>query len=304
MSHSCIIAESRCRSPDANFMHHPEKQIQLSIRKGDPERWLGVTAGAGTNVNTGVAGLLAIVITSLFFVLIYLMPASSLRSCLMERGPTQYVAVLFGFWCAVILLIKRRKLNLQRRALGFPVVPEHLDFVLSSQTADEIVRNIHAIAEDPERFIVFNRILIAISNLKNLGRVSDVDEILHSIGERDESAQQTSFATLSGFLWAIPVLGFIGTVLGLAGSIGKFSELLEQQSDVSGIIGSLKDVTAGLSTAFETTLVALLIALAVQLWVTAQKKAEEMFLDDCSEYCLKQIVSRIKILPYEQSREL
>ena len=56
-------------------------------------------------------------------------------------------------------------------------------------------------------------------------------------------------------------------------------------------------------TAFETTLLALVIALFVQLWMTAQKTAEERFLDDCTEYCLRQIVNRIKILPFEQSRE-
>jgi biopolymer transport protein ExbB/TolQ len=133
--------------------------------------------------------------------------------------------------------------------------------------------------------------------------VSDVDDILRATAERDESTHQTSFATLGGFLWAIPVLGFIGTVLGLAGAIGNFSSLLDKQSDVSGIVGSLKEVTGGLSTAFETTLLALVIALVVQLWITSQKKSEEEFLDDCQDYCLKQIVGRIKILPHEQGQE-
>ena len=155
-----------------------------------------------------------------------------------------------------------------------------------------------------ERFIAYNRILIAISNLKNLGRVSDVDDMLRSIAERDESAHETSFGLLNGFLWAIPVLGFIGTVLGLGLSIASFSSLLSSQSDMSGIVASLKEVTGGLSTAFDTTLLALVIALFLQLWMTIQKSNEERFLDDCSDYCMKQIVSRIKILPYEQAREV
>jgi len=163
---------------------------------------------------------------------------------------------------------------------------------------------IHANASDPERFLVYNRILTAISNLKNLGRVSDVDEILNSLGARDESAHETSFGLINGFLWAIPVLGFIGTVLGLSQSISNFSSLLESQSEISGIVDSLKDVTSGLSTAFETTLLALVIALVIQLWMTVQKTAEERFLDSCNDYCMRQIVSRIKILPYEQSREV
>lgn len=276
----------------------------LSVRRTDPERLFGVAAGNGTSANTWFAGIVALVLTTMFYAAIILSPETAFRATFLDRGPTQYVAVFFGFWCMVILLVKRRKLQVQRRALSHPVIPENHDFVLSSQTADQLIRNIHAIAEDPERFIVFNRILIAVSNLKNLGRVSDVDDILRSIGERDESSHQTSFATLAGFLWAIPVLGFIGTVLGLAQSIGKFSELLDRQSEISGIVGSLKEVTGGLSTAFETTLLALVIALILQLWITSQKKAEEMFLDECHEYCLKQIVSRIKILPYEQTRDV
>ena len=167
-------------------------------------------------------------------------------------------------WAAVILWVKRRKLKTQRQALRHSIVPNDHSFVLSSQTADIVSKRIHEIAEDPERFIVFNRILIAISSLKNLGRVSDADEILNSIADQDSSAHETSFAILNGFLWAIPVLGFIGTVLGLSSSISNFSSLLEGQSEVSGIVSSLREVTGGLSTAFET-LLALVIALVIQL---------------------------------------
>ncbi|WP_372717173.1 MotA/TolQ/ExbB proton channel family protein [Novipirellula sp.] len=274
------------------------------MAKSDIERRFGVSAGNGTAVNTAFSGLIALVLTTIFFAAVHFMPDNYFRAMLLERGPTQHATVFLGFWCIVILLFKRSKLSLQRRALRHAVIPENHEFVLTSHTADHVIRNIHALADDPARFLVYNRILIALSNLKNLGRVSDVDDILRANADRDESAHQTSFATLGGFLWAIPVLGFIGTVLGLAGAIGNFSSLLEKQSDVAGIVGSLKEVTGGLSTAFETTLLALVVALVIQLWITSQRKAEEMFLDDCQDYCLKQIVSRIKILPFEQIREI
>lgn len=276
----------------------------LSVSKNDFERKFGVSAGNGTAVNSGFAGIIALMITVLFFVAIHFSPDSYFRSMLLDRGPTQYATVALGIWSVVILIIKRNKLATQQKSLQHAVIPENHDFVLTSQTADQVIRNIHALADDPDRFLVYNRILVALSNLKNLGRVSDVDDILRASAERDESSHQTSFATLGGFVWAIPVLGFIGTVLGLASAIGNFSSLLDKQSDVSGIVGSLKEVTGGLSTAFETTLLALVVALVIQLWITSQRKAEEMFLDDCQDYCLKQIVSRIKILPFEQAREV
>jgi len=276
------------------------KDCPLKIAGSDPERWLGVPSGYGTSVNTGFAGIIALVLTVCVFLALYWSPASRYRDFFLDRGPTQHASVFFGIWSGVILLIKRRKLKVQRRALQHTIMPMNHDFVLTRLTADQIIRSIYATADDPQRFIVFHRILIALSSLKNLGRVSDVDDILRTTADRDESILHTSFSILGGFLWAIPVFGFIGTVLGLASAIGNFSELLDKQSEVSGIIGSLKEVTGGLSTAFETTLLALVIALLVQLWITAQRKAEEVFLEDCQDYCLKQIVSRVKILPHEE----
>ena len=280
------------------------KKAPLRYYAMDIENRLGISSSTGTSCNTWLSGLIAFVLTVVVYALVSMMPINFFSLMLLERGPTQHVAIFFGFWCAVILIVKSSKLRLQRRALDYASIPSDYQFVLSSQTADQVVAQIYTNAEDPERFLVYSRILTAISNLKNLGRVSDVDEILRSVGERDESSHETSFGLINGFLWAIPVLAFIGTVLGLSVSISNFTNLLDSQNDISGIVGSLKVVTAGLSTAFETTLLALVIALVLQLWMTAQKTAEERFLDDCNDYCMKQIVSRIKILPYEQSREV
>ena len=267
---------------------------RLSVRRGDPESMFGLSPAPGTSVRTAFCGLIALILTAIFFGVLSLLNTSPFRSMMMDRGPTQYAAVLLGFWAVVILIFKRMKLAVQRRALDRPVVPENQRFVLTRQTAPDVLTTIHAIADFPDQFLVFRRILIALSSLKNLGRIGDVDEVLQSMADRDESASATSFGMLSGFLWAIPVLGFIGTVLGLASAIGNFSSLLTDDSDVAGIIGSLREVTGGLSTAFETTLVALVIALFLQLWITVQKKAEEEFLDQCQDYCLNQIVSRMR----------
>jgi biopolymer transport protein ExbB/TolQ len=169
---------------------------------------------------------------------------------------------------------------------------------------DQITSQLFRVVDDPKHFVLYNRIMIAISNLKNLGRVTDVDDILRSQAEHDESAMETSYALVRGFVWAIPVFGFIGTVLGLSEAIGGFSNVLEATQEVSEIVGALKGVTAGLSTAFETTLQALVAATVIQIWMTFLKKSEEDFLDECSEYCLRRIVSRLRLMPFEMEDSL
>jgi biopolymer transport protein ExbB/TolQ len=100
---------------------------------------------------------------------------------------------------------------------------------------------------------------------------------------------------MQGFVWAIPVLGFIGTVLGLSDAIGQFSGVLGAADDVSQISAALKGVTSGLATAFDTTLVALVAALVVQLAMTVIRRNEDAFLDEVMEYGLRNVVGRLRI---------
>ena len=128
--------------------------------------------------------------------------------------------------------------------------------------------------------------------------MTDVDEILRSQAEHDESIMESSYAIVRGLIWAIPVLGFIGTVLGLSNAIGGFSNVLASAGEMSEISAALKGVTAGLATAFDTTLVALVAALLLQMITTVVHKNEQEFLDSCTEYCHRHIVNRLRIMPF------
>jgi biopolymer transport protein ExbB/TolQ len=192
--------------------------------------------------------------------------------------------------------VKWCKLRLQRRALRYHVMPEDPAFVLSAATVDPVLARVYSTVDDPRNFVLFNRIVVALSNLRNLGRVTDVDEILRSQAAQDESSVETSYSLVQGFVWAIPVLGFIGTVLGLSSAIGQFSGVLGGATDVEQISQSLKGVTAGLATAFETTLLALVAALVIQLLITVLRKGEEEFLDEAMDYGLRFVVGRLRIV--------
>jgi ABC-type arginine/histidine transport system permease subunit len=56
-------------------------------------------------------------------------------------------------------------------------------------------------------------------------------------------------------------------------------------------------VTAGLATAFDTTLVALVAALIVQLLITIMRKHEQEFLDVAMEFALRHVVGRLRVTP-------
>lgn len=268
---------------------------RLIWNKWDIEQRLGFRGHSFTRVNGWLSGLIAIGLTILTYGILFAVGQNWLSDMFLKRGNTPYVIVLFTYWALIILAIKSSKLRLQRRALLAQVVPHEVDYVLTIHTVDQVMTKLFEAADDPKKFLVLNRILIAISNLRNLGRVTDVGEILRSRAEHDESVFETSYSTVRNLVWAIPILGFIGTVEGLSSAIGGFGRVLSETQDPSALIDALKGVTGGLATAFETTLVALVAALVVQMLMSILKKQEEEFLNDCEEFCHQNIVNRLRL---------
>lgn len=271
---------------------------ELDWTKRDIEQRLFPGAGGRyTRVNGFLSGLIGILLAVVFYASLATTSLAStpFGQIFLDRGPTQHAVVVFFFWSLVILLFKWMKLRLQRQALDVRVLPDEPGFVISKSTVEQVLQRIDEIADDPRNFIVLNRVEVALSNLRNLGAVGDVEDILRSQAAQDESQMETSYAIVQGFVWAIPVLGFIGTVLGLSQAIGSFTAVLGTGQDVSAITGALGNVTAGLATAFDTTLVALVAALVIQLLMVMTKKSEEEFLDEAMEYGLRNVVGRLRL---------
>lgn len=271
---------------------------ELDWVRSDIEQRLMMAGGRFTRVNNLLAGTVAVILTAAFYAGLQLpgIAGGAFAAVFLQRGPTQYAVVLLTSWSLAILAIKWLKLRFQRKALDVRVIPNEPGFVLSTATVDRVLAEIHDKVDDPKRFILFNRIVVALSNFRNLGDVGDVDDILRSQAAQDESSMETSYAIILGFIWAIPVLGFIGTVLGLSQAIGEFSGVLGDAADIAQISGALRRVTAGLATAFDTTLVALVAALVIQLLLTVVRKQEEDFLDEAMDFCIRGVVGRLRIV--------
>lgn len=273
----------------------------LSWHRHDIEQRLNFSGGRFTRVNTMLTFILAMILTGAFYLAVLALPWPSVTAKFTDQGLIPYVTVFVACWCYAILFIKWRKLNMQRRCLEFEIVPRDAEFILSPRTVDAVLQQIQEVVDDPKQFILMNRAVIALSNLRNLGRVTDVDEILRSQAETDEAVSETSYILLTGFVWAIPILGFIGTVLGLSVAISNFGSAISAASgSPDALLPALQDVTGGLGIAFDTTLVALVFALIIQLLVTFLKKSEQEFLDSCSEYCTRHIVNRLRLLPFDE----
>ncbi len=116
---------------------------------------------------------------------------------------------------------------------------------------------------------------------------TDVSETVRTQAEVDLGRLVTSMATVHYLAWAIPALGFLGTVRGLSGGLsmaGKVDEKLQT---------FIQQATGHLTVAFDCTLVALLLSLILMFLVHSVQRDEESLVIDCQQYCLEHLVNRL-----------
>ena len=93
------------------------------------------------------------------------------------------------------------------------------------------------------------------------------------------------------FLWALPILGFIGTVLGLSFAMAGFGAT--DLTDIIALKGAVKTITTGLSSAFNTTLLGLLLSMLLIFPMSAIQKREEDCLTDIDAFCNENVLPRL-----------
>jgi biopolymer transport protein ExbB/TolQ len=288
-------------APAATAAEPHAAHTKLDARKGDVECMIGLSSGRFTVASAPLWLGFATLMTVLVAVIMLVVASDSYLLLMMNRCWTNWAVVFFSFWCLGILGAKWVKTSIQMRALrAVDIVPRRGDFVLSPGTSGDVLRRIKAVAERPKDFMLFRRIDTALSNLSNLGEVRDVGAVLESQADSDASSVDSSYTVIRSLIWTIPILGFIGTVVGLSQAIGSFTDVLNQAGGDAGSIKSkLGPVVGGLATAFETTLVALLAAVVIQLISTWVYKREEALLDSINEFTTEHILSRLKLTDWQ-----
>ncbi|MGE0469698.1 MAG: MotA/TolQ/ExbB proton channel family protein [Nitrospira sp.] len=103
----------------------------------------------------------------------------------------------------------------------------------------------------------------------------EADLVLQQQMAQDDEHVHGSYSLIRAFIWALPVLGLIGTVIGISLAVSGFADFLAGNiDDVAAIKKHLVGVTSGLSFAFLITLFGLVTALVLMLLVSVLQTRE------------------------------
>jgi len=218
----------------------------------------------------------------------------------LRRSWVNYVSMFLFIWGCVILLMKLKKTKRQSRAMLLNVLPDESGGEINTSTVGEYIDHIYKLPSRLRDSIMVNRIRKALELFEKRNNNSEVVASLDSQSEIDANRVAGSYTLLKVFLWAIPILGFIGTVQGLSIAVGALST---ESTDPEVLKESISNLTGGLGVAFDTTLLGLVLSLILSFPMAAMQKREEEMLTYCDVFCNEKLLPRLNDSKRSRSNE-
>jgi len=178
------------------------------------------------------------------------------------------------FWGAILLGLRRLRVG-RAESMASPETVDQCRGCVSTLPLEDILADIDKTRATRSSFLL-RYIRIVVRQWATKPSLQDALSLLNQQVSGDAEHIHHAYGLVKTFVWALPVLGLIGTVMGIALAVGDFGQLIGGNvDDVAVIKQSLVQVTGGLSFAFTTTLLGLLSALLLVLPSSSLQAREE-----------------------------
>ncbi len=270
---------------------------------GQPQERKAWTEQDPTNPNAKLSFGIGLGITIVWFLIVYpFAPAhdkpvpdytmmNTIGNLFYKHFTVSFLNTLFFFWAMTICWLKLKKLKHQREALLLDVLPIELGKEINGQNVSRFIDHLYKLPINLRDSLMVNRMRKALELFEVRQNVGHVSAMMNSQSAIDGSRIMGSYIMVRAFLWAIPLLGFIGTVVGLSHAISGMS--FGDVEDVGAIVGSINTVTSGLGTAFDATLLGLIFAVSLNFPLNSLAKHEEECLNDIDAFCNEVLLPRL-----------
>jgi hypothetical protein len=221
--------------------------------------------------------------------LLYLIHFGPLRNTVARRyvsHPVEYVEVVMFCGALGALGAKLWNYRTERRACWAEVLPRWDGQAVPVDEAAQLLTGLRALPRRWHNTVLVRRVDAVLEFLCSRGSAAELDDHLRSLAENDAIAMEGSYGLTRFITWAVPILGFLGTVLGITGAIsGVTPEVLEH---------SLSTVTDGLALAFDATALALALTMVTMFFSFMVERAEQGILDAVDRFADRELAHRFE----------
>ena len=288
-------SEAETALPNIHVAEKPAAaKKKVSGRKHRERSWFGPARdSASSDVSLLLSGLIGGGMTVVWYAMMLPIRDTYFGALFWNRGPVPLPTTFLMFWAVAILILKWQHLKRQKNAMLLDVLPTEVSQEITLGSLDSFIQYIHGLPGASADSFLINRVVRGIEHFRVRKSAAETVTMMESQSEIDANNVAGSYTILKVFIWALPILGFIGTVMGVSSAVASLAGSLSDSGSMDAMKAALQDVFGGLGTAFDTTLLALIMSMLVKIPASALQKSEEDLITSVDEYCNENLLRRL-----------
>jgi hypothetical protein len=211
--------------------------------------------------------------------------------------PINMTTTVLFFVGLAALLIKLLDIVRQYAVLGDVELPQP---PASGQRIDQVGELLDYLASLPDRAqksYLGQRLSGLLETIERKGNIQGLGDEVKYLADMDAAKQQDSYALVRIVIWAAPMLGFLGTVVGITDALGDLgNEFATNKEAATNIAGAMNGLLAGLYVAFDTTAQALLLSMVLMFIQFLCDRMESQLLSTVDTIANEEMVGRFQEL--------
>jgi biopolymer transport protein ExbB/TolQ len=160
--------------------------------------------------------------------------------------------------------------------LGQPLLEVQSGTRILPEDTRQYSRSLQALGANEREFLLPRALLAALQRYGSTQSIQDVASAIKDVCETQADRLDSELSMIRYIVWAIPSIGFIGTVRGIGLALGQAHRAVE---------GDIVGVTTSLGVAFNSTFIALVISLFIMFIMHQLQLMQERLVLDTQSYC-------------------
>jgi biopolymer transport protein ExbB/TolQ len=197
----------------------------------------------------------------------------------------QEACFVLMIWALAIMGYKTRTALRESRMQEMPLVSVSEGTRVLPGDAGQLMRPLQSLPVRQQGLLLPRALNTALSRFQVTTSVEAATEAAHQVCESESNRLDSELSMIRYITWAIPSIGFIGTVRGIGSALGQAHEAMA---------GDIAGVTASLGVAFNSTFVALLISMVVMFFMHQLQLMQERLVLDTYAYCENRLLRFLK----------
>ena len=197
----------------------------------------------------------------------------------------QEACVILFCWALSIIFLKWKEVSLQANFIRFDFLANYTKKNIDTSKAELLRDDIDQWLKDSN-----NNNLIATSLWSGLNSfllsndLADAKKSAHSVCDNEASRIESELSMIRYIIWAIPSIGFIGTVRGIGEALSQAHVAVQ---------GDIATMTASLGVAFNSTFVALVVSIFLMFFLHQLQLMQDRLIVNMHDYCDKKLLSNL-----------